>query len=85
MNPIKTVDYKIHIDRDVLTTSNKCLTGKQILELAKKVPYDQYQLYFKTKGNKVEKIEYEQTVCFDDPGIEKFTTQKKSHQDGGSN
>jgi hypothetical protein len=66
----------------VISTSHECLTGKQILELANKIPFDQYQLYLKTNGNKVEKVGYEQTVCFNEPGIEKFTTQKKSHQDG---
>lgn len=79
----QTKDLRIQIDRDVITTSFKCLTGRQILELAGKVPYEQYQLYIKLKGNKVEKVQFDQTVCFDEPGIEKFTTQKRTHTDGG--
>lgn len=78
----KEQDYKVQIDREVYDIPNRCRTGAQLLEIAGKTPVKDYQLYQKLKGGKVEKVEPEQSVCFDDPGIEKFTTQKKSHQDG---
>ncbi|AYB34920.1 multiubiquitin domain-containing protein [Chryseolinea soli] len=76
------VKYKIQVDRDTIDAPSRCMTGAQILELVGKQPYTDFQLYQKLKSNKVVKVEYEETVCFDDPGIERFTTQKKSHQDG---
>lgn len=76
------IQYKIQVDRDVITTSTPVLTGAQILELANKMPFTDYHLYQKLKGNQIKKVEYDQEVQLDDPGIERFTTQKKSHSDG---
>jgi len=52
----------------------ECMTGKEILVLAGKNPPDRFQLNQRFKGGKVEKVGYEQKVCFNDPGIEKFMT-----------
>jgi len=76
------VKFKIQVDKDTMEAPHRCMTGREILELAVKQPYSDFQLYQKLKSNKVEKIDYQETVCFDDPGIERFTTQKKRHQDG---
>lgn len=74
--------FKIQLDRDVKDAPEKCMTGKQILELFDKTPYSDYQLYIKLKGKNVEKVSYDQVICFDNPGIERFTSQKLKHQDG---
>lgn len=82
MDPFNKPDFKVQIDREVYNIPERCRTGAQLLELAGKVPVDQYQLYQKLKAGKVEKVAYDEEVCFDDPGLERFTTQKKSHTDG---
>lgn len=74
--------HKIQLDRDVKDASSKCMTGRQILEFFDKKPYSDYHLFMKLKGKNAEKVAYNQTVCFEDPGIERFTSQKLRHQDG---
>jgi hypothetical protein len=76
--------YKIQLDREVKDAPSKCMTGRQILELFNKEPYNSYQLYLIVKGRDTQKIAYDQETCLDDPGIERFTSQKLSHQDGSS-
>jgi hypothetical protein len=76
------ITYKLRVDRANLESPEKCPTGKGILLLAGKDPFEKYQMYLMMHGGGVRKIEYDETVCLDDPGIERFTTQKKTHQDG---
>jgi hypothetical protein len=82
--PPKGKKYRIKVDRETLIAPRECMLGSEILELAGKTPFNQYQLYQRLKSNRVEKVAYDQTVCFTDPGVEKFTTQKLSHTDGES-
>src|SRR6267154_3112271 len=74
--------YRIRIDREIFVVEKNSLTGRELLELASKDPYTDYQLYQKLKGGLVTKVEYDQSVHFDEPGIERFTTQKHTHTDG---
>lgn len=66
--------YIILVDKLQFKVSNECMTGKEILVLAGKNPPERFQLNQRFKGGKVEKVGYEQKVCFNDPGIEKFLT-----------
>lgn len=66
--------YKILVDNTNITVEQECLSGKEILLLAKKLPYERFQLNQRLHGGKVTKIPYDQTVCFTEPGIEKFMT-----------
>jgi len=70
----KDTFYIISIDRLQFKVRQECMTGKEILVLAGKNPPDRFQLNQRFKGGKVEKVGYEQKVCFNDPGIEKFMT-----------
>ena len=82
--PQKPQKYKIKIDRQIFEVESECMTGKQILELAGKIPIDRFQLNMKLKGGKVKKIGYEETVCFSDPGLEKFMTLPLDQTEGES-
>ena len=66
--------YTITVDRQKYTVEVECMTGREILLLASKNPPERFQLNQKIKGGKVIKIGYDQTVCFTEPGIEKFMT-----------
>jgi len=66
--------YQIIVDRQKYVVKQECLTGREILQLANKVPTDRFQLNQRFKGGKVVKINYDQIVCFTEPGIEKFMT-----------
>lgn len=66
--------YVIMIDREQYKVSDRCMTGREILTLAGKIPVERFQLNLRSNGGKVVKIAYDQTICFDEPGIEKFMT-----------
>lgn len=66
--------YIIMVDRDNYTVKQECMTGREILKLAGKVPVERFQLNQRLKGGKVVKIDYDQKVCFTEPGVEKFMT-----------
>lgn len=70
----KGLRYKIIVDRTDIIVDKECLTGAEILVLAGKSDYMRFQLNQRLKGGKVNKIDYEQIVCFTQPGVEKFMT-----------
>ncbi len=72
--PSKKDDYKVMVDRVLITFDVECATGKEILEKAGKVPFERFQLNQRLKGGRVEKVGFDQKVCFTDPGLEKFMT-----------
>lgn len=72
--PPKNQKYRIKVDREKFVVNEECLTGREILELAGKVPPEQFQLRQKLRGGQVEKIGLEEKVDLTVPGIEKFIT-----------
>lgn len=72
--PPKGHRYVILVDRQRIVVDEECLTGKEILIKAGKTPPERFQLNQKLRGGKVVKINYDQKVCFTEPGIEKFMT-----------
>jgi hypothetical protein len=75
--------YQILVDRDKITVEKECMTGREILTKAGKVPVERFQLNQRFKGGKVVKVGYEQTVCFTEPDIEKFMTIPLDQTEGG--
>lgn len=74
ITPPKKRKYRIKIDRERYVVKVECMTGKEILELANKVPTDQFQLRQKKRGGEVVKIGQDEKVDFTKPGIERFIT-----------
>ncbi|MFN8153531.1 MAG: multiubiquitin domain-containing protein [Bacteroidia bacterium] len=66
--------YQIRIDRDKYTVDVECMTGRELLTLAGKVPVEKYQLNMKLKGGEVKKVGYDEKICFTKPGLERFMT-----------
>ena len=66
--------YIITVDSTKYTVKQECMTGREILALAGKMPVERFQLNQRFKGGKVVKIGYDQKVCFTETGIEKFMT-----------
>ena len=60
--PPKNRKYRIIVDREKYVVHSECLTGKEILSLAGKLPVEKFQLRQKLKGGVVKTIAYEQ-VC----------------------
>ena len=79
----KGQEYKFRVDKVNVTVSEECLNGKQILEKAGYTPAENYLLRQILHGNQKVPITLDQTVCFADPGIERFITIPKDPGDGG--
>lgn len=75
--------YKIKVDRETFPVDQQSMSGKEILELANKLPVKNYQLNQRCHGGKVIKIDYSQVVDFTEPGIEKFMTIPLDQTEGG--
>ena len=82
--PPKGQRYKIRIDREQYTVNEECLTGREILEVAGKTPVEGYRLNQRLRGGQVVSIGYDQTVCFTEPGIERFMTIRLDQTDGAN-
>lgn len=76
--------YIILVDRQRYKVKQECMTGKEILILAGKVPPERFQLNQRFRGGKVVKVNYDQVVCFTEPGIEKFMTVPLDQTEGGN-
>jgi hypothetical protein len=72
--PPKGKKYLIKIDKALYKVDQECMNGKEILEVAGKVPVERFQLNVKKKGGEVKKVNYDEKVCFSQPGIERFMT-----------
>jgi len=72
--PPKGKKYLIKIDKALYKVEEECLTGREILEIAGKKPVERFQLNMKLKGGEVKKINYDDKICFSQPGIERFMT-----------
>jgi hypothetical protein len=66
--------YQIRIDREKYTVDVECMTGREILTLADKIPVEKYQLNMKLRGGEVKKVGYDEKICFTMPGLERFMT-----------
>ena len=66
--------YQIRIDKEKYIVDSSEITGKQLLELAGKVPTNRYAIYQQLKGGKTVKIEETMVVDLCVPGIERFMT-----------
>jgi hypothetical protein len=80
--PPKGRKYRILIDRKPYVVHHGTITGKELLELAEKHPYNNYQVRQKFKHGKVITIDYDQVVDLTEPGIEKFKTLPLDQTEG---
>jgi len=66
--------YRIRVDKTVLVVDGPTITGRQILELAGRVPPERYRLDEKLRGGETRKIELTDVVDLTEPGVERFMT-----------
>ena len=74
--------YEIRVDNEKFVVESESLTGREILILANKIPYERFQLNQKFKGGRVKKIAYDEVVDFTCPGIERFMTLPLDQTEG---
>jgi len=76
------IEYRIRIDTTDYEVHKQHITGREILELAKKLPPEQFELRKKIHGGKTEKIALTDVVDLAEPGIERFMTLPLDQQEG---
>ena len=81
-SPRKPGDTASGFDREKYTVEVPEMTGRQILELAKKLPPENWLLNQKLKGGHVKAIGLTEVVDFRTPGIERFMTLPKDQNEG---
>lgn len=74
--------YRIRIDNTKYVVHTNEITGSQLLELAGKVPVEQYRLYKKLKHGQSIDIEYNQVVDLSVHGVERFMTIPLDQKEG---
>ena len=80
--PPKARKYRIRIDGEKYTVSMASMTGRELLQLAGKVPPEKYMIVEKIHGEKPRRIGLDERVDFTKPGIEKFLTQPLGQTEG---
>jgi uncharacterized protein YegP (UPF0339 family) len=66
--------YRIRIDRQRHVVDRPSVTGRELLEIAEKLPYTRFRIDQKLRGGEVRKIGYEESVSLCAPGVERFMT-----------
>src|ERR1700749_287425 len=80
--PRKAKRYVIRIDKTKYTVHVHEMTGRQLLELAGKVPPDQYTISMKLHGGRVKTIGLNEEVHFHAHEIERFMTLPLDQTEG---
>ena len=81
----KCKKYRIRIDKTRFVVDVDHMLGREILELANKMPIQQYALYQKLRGGVTKRINLEDSVDFTTPGIERFVTLPLDQTEGRGN
>lgn len=74
--------YKIRIDKTHHEVATGAMTGRQLLELAGKIPAEQYMISEKLNGGQANKIGLNETADFTKPGVERFMTLPLDQTEG---
>ena len=74
--------YKIRIDKTHHEVATGAMTGRQLLELAGKIPAEQYMISEKLNGGQANKIGLDETADFTKPGVERFMTLPLDQTEG---
>jgi hypothetical protein len=74
--------YRIRIEKEHYTVEVPSMTGRQLLELAKKTPPNGYQIRQKLRGGEVRKIGLDEETRFDAPGVERYVTLPLDQTEG---
>ena len=74
--------YKIVVDKQIFDWNQPTITGRQVLELAGKVPVDQYALYLKVPDGQPERVAFDRVFDLRHPGMDKFLTLPLDQTEG---
>ena len=80
--PVRAKRYRIRVDDRYFVVHQHSMTGREILQLAGKLPPDAFILTEKTRGGGLRTIGLEDVVDFCKHGLERFTTLPRQVQEG---
>ena len=75
-------EYKIQIDKDIISIPFPTPTGQELLKYAGKEPPEQYAIYLKVKGGQPQRIKADEKVDLRKPGVERFVTLPLDQTEG---
>ena len=75
-------EYKIQIDKDIYTVDHPVFSGRELLDIAKKAPIEQYAIYLKVAEGPPRRIALEEKVDLRKPGVERFLTLPLDQTEG---
>jgi Multiubiquitin len=74
--------YRIRIDRERYEVAEPMISGRELLQLAGKIPVDRFAVYQKRAGGATERIGLDQRVDLREPGVERFVTLPLDQTEG---
>lgn len=74
--------YKIQIDKREYEVDEPTPTGRFLLNLAGKLPVEQFGIYLRLQGQQAERILLDQTIDLRNEGIERFVTLPLDQTEG---
>lgn len=74
--------YRIRIDRKYYIVERPEITGRKLLDLARKDAVEQFDVYRRYRDGRVVKVDLDETVDLRERGVERFVTMKKQVTDG---
>jgi hypothetical protein len=80
--PPKAKKYRIRIDKTKYEVSVPSMTGRQLLQLAGKIPVERFLLSQKLHGGQVKPVGLDDVADFTAPGVERFMTLAKDQTEG---
>ena len=76
--------YKVQIDKDFFEAPVARMSGRELLELAKKEPADRFAIYLKVKGGQPVRLGLDEKIDLSRPGVERFVTLPLDQTEGFS-
>ena len=75
-------EYKIQIDKDIYPVDHPLLTGRELLDIAKKSPVEAFAIYLKVANGPPRRIALDEKVDLRMPGVERFLTLPLDQTEG---
>lgn len=80
--PPRARGYRIRVNGEHFVIENPEPTGRQILELARLLPPENYTLWLKIRGDQPQRVDLNEKVDLRQPGVEKFKALPRDQTEG---
>lgn len=80
--PPRARAYRIRVNGEQFEVEQPFITGREVLNLAKLMPPENYTLRVKLAGQRPEKVDLDERVDLRHPGVEKFKALPRDQTEG---